>query len=242
MGRLFDFGYFWSIILPASALIIFATFLIPECKEYWQFLLCQGLAIGVRLAFQNWELLNERCSIASLWRDLWACHCRTVNVVQKETRLGFGTICRWVFDWRDCYSHRYEKLDSKSGARVPILFRSMWTEIDASKFLLRFTWTVRIVGFILLAVLTLASLVSYFSSSLPILLSIVKTLKRRTPPAPNSEGIFNLKIFNQFKSPAFTIYCISAFFIYLGFYTRECPIVSEPFGAHLISILIVPPG
>ncbi|EIN07031.1 MFS general substrate transporter [Punctularia strigosozonata HHB-11173 SS5] len=46
-GRLFDIGYFRVPLAVASALLVMATFLIAECTEYWQFLLCQGLAVGL---------------------------------------------------------------------------------------------------------------------------------------------------------------------------------------------------
>lgn len=46
-GRLFDLGYYRAPQLMAAALLIVGTFLAAECKEYWQFLLCQGIAIGV---------------------------------------------------------------------------------------------------------------------------------------------------------------------------------------------------
>ena len=41
-------GYVKLPLALASALLVTATFLTAECKEYWQFLLCQGIAIGVR--------------------------------------------------------------------------------------------------------------------------------------------------------------------------------------------------
>ncbi|KAF8065358.1 major facilitator superfamily domain-containing protein [Lyophyllum atratum] len=47
VGRLFDLGYFRTIFLTSSALLVTATFLVAECKEYWQFLLCQGIVIGL---------------------------------------------------------------------------------------------------------------------------------------------------------------------------------------------------
>lgn len=47
IGRLFDLGYFRSVFLTSSALLVAATFLVAECHVYWQFLLCQGLAVGV---------------------------------------------------------------------------------------------------------------------------------------------------------------------------------------------------
>ncbi|KDQ61310.1 hypothetical protein JAAARDRAFT_32317 [Jaapia argillacea MUCL 33604] len=46
-GRLFDLGYFRIPLLVASLIHLAATFLIAECKEYWQFLLCQGIALGL---------------------------------------------------------------------------------------------------------------------------------------------------------------------------------------------------
>lgn len=47
-GRMFDIGYFKLPYLFASILLVVATFLVGECTKYWQFLLCQGFAIGVR--------------------------------------------------------------------------------------------------------------------------------------------------------------------------------------------------
>ncbi|KAI5124365.1 hypothetical protein M0805_008969 [Coniferiporia weirii] len=46
-GRLFDLGYFKLPLFLASCLMIIATFLTAQCTEYWQFVLCQGVAIGL---------------------------------------------------------------------------------------------------------------------------------------------------------------------------------------------------
>ena len=46
-GRLFDLGIFRVLLAFSSALLIIATFLTGECKQYWQFFLCQGIAIGI---------------------------------------------------------------------------------------------------------------------------------------------------------------------------------------------------
>ncbi|KAF8148289.1 major facilitator superfamily domain-containing protein [Crassisporium funariophilum] len=49
VGRLFDIGYFKSTLMTASAIVVGATVLVAECTEYWQFLLCQGIAtVGKR--------------------------------------------------------------------------------------------------------------------------------------------------------------------------------------------------
>lgn len=44
---MFDLGYFKIPLFAASCLLVVATFLVAECKQYWQFILCQGLAIGL---------------------------------------------------------------------------------------------------------------------------------------------------------------------------------------------------
>lgn len=62
VGRLFDIGYFRSIFLTSSALLVAATFLIAQCTEYWQFLLCQGLAVGVRTSYISRVLQNSLIS------------------------------------------------------------------------------------------------------------------------------------------------------------------------------------
>ncbi|KAF8903951.1 MFS general substrate transporter [Gymnopilus junonius] len=46
-GRLFDAGYFRHLLAIGSILFIVSNFLIAECNHYWQFLLCQGLALGL---------------------------------------------------------------------------------------------------------------------------------------------------------------------------------------------------
>ncbi|CUA69038.1 Monocarboxylate transporter 7 [Rhizoctonia solani] len=50
-GRMFDLGYFRGPQLAAAALFVAGTLLTAECKEYWQFLLCQGIAVGIGCGF-----------------------------------------------------------------------------------------------------------------------------------------------------------------------------------------------
>ncbi|KAI3618137.1 monocarboxylate permease [Moniliophthora roreri] len=46
IGRLFDLGTFRLPFLISSVLVVVASFLTAECKEYWQLILCQGLLQG----------------------------------------------------------------------------------------------------------------------------------------------------------------------------------------------------
>ncbi|KAF8495387.1 MFS general substrate transporter [Gautieria morchelliformis] len=46
-GRLFDLGYFRLPMFIFSVTLVACTFLTAECTQYWQFLLCQGFALGL---------------------------------------------------------------------------------------------------------------------------------------------------------------------------------------------------
>ena len=48
-GRLTDRGHLHGPLIVASAIFVTSIFLTGECKEYWQFMLCQGVAFGVRM-------------------------------------------------------------------------------------------------------------------------------------------------------------------------------------------------
>lgn len=50
VGRIFDLGWFRLPFALGSIMVVVSAFLVAECKEYWQFLLCQGFLIGVRRA------------------------------------------------------------------------------------------------------------------------------------------------------------------------------------------------
>ncbi|KAI9065491.1 MFS general substrate transporter [Trametes sanguinea] len=47
VGRIFDMGWTKTPLGVASAVIVAVTFLTAECTQYWQFLLCQGIALGL---------------------------------------------------------------------------------------------------------------------------------------------------------------------------------------------------
>ncbi|KAF9020820.1 MFS general substrate transporter [Hymenopellis radicata] len=62
-GRLFDLGYFRPLLLGCSALLVIATFLVAECHEYWQFLLCQGFAVGLACG----GIMNPTMAVIAHW-------------------------------------------------------------------------------------------------------------------------------------------------------------------------------
>ncbi|KDR74727.1 hypothetical protein GALMADRAFT_70210 [Galerina marginata CBS 339.88] len=46
-GRMLDLGHYNIPLAISSALYVASLFLVAECKTYWQFLLCQGVATGI---------------------------------------------------------------------------------------------------------------------------------------------------------------------------------------------------
>jgi MFS transporter, MCT family, solute carrier family 16 (monocarboxylic acid transporters), member 10 len=46
-GRLFDLGYGRYLSVCSGILLVLATFLVPQCTQYWHFVLIQGVAIGL---------------------------------------------------------------------------------------------------------------------------------------------------------------------------------------------------
>ena len=48
-GPLYDWGYVRALILIGSFMIVFGTFMTSLCTEYWQFVLAQGLFMGIGL-------------------------------------------------------------------------------------------------------------------------------------------------------------------------------------------------
>ncbi|EKM50482.1 uncharacterized protein PHACADRAFT_213401 [Phanerochaete carnosa HHB-10118-sp] len=46
-GYIFDLGYFRISLIGSSIVYITSNFLIAECHKYWQFVICQGVAVGL---------------------------------------------------------------------------------------------------------------------------------------------------------------------------------------------------
>lgn len=85
----------------------------------------------------------------------------------------------------------------------------------------RFRWTVRIIGFILLANLTIAACVcSIFFLYCNPLTVIIQLLKRRLPPKKVSGGLVNIR---AFKNIGYSIYCLAGLTGFLGLYTSLLP-------------------
>ncbi|EKM55121.1 uncharacterized protein PHACADRAFT_255517 [Phanerochaete carnosa HHB-10118-sp] len=160
-GRLFDKGMFRVPLAVSSVFLVAATFLVAQCKEYWQFLLCQGFAVGLGAGVIFGPLLG----VVAHW-------------FKRRKGLALGVVAVG---------------SSLGGTLFPIAIRNLIQEVG-------FQWTMRIVGFILLATLTFTNL----------------TLSRRLPPRDASGPFINLQ---AFRNPAYTFYCAAGFVTFLGLYT-----------------------
>ncbi|EKM55122.1 uncharacterized protein PHACADRAFT_255520 [Phanerochaete carnosa HHB-10118-sp] len=63
MGQLFDRGYLKMPLLFSSIGLVVCTLLVAQCKVYWQFLLCQGFAVGLFSGFAFGPLV----AVAAHW-------------------------------------------------------------------------------------------------------------------------------------------------------------------------------
>jgi MCP family monocarboxylic acid transporter-like MFS transporter 10 len=121
VGRLFDLGYFRMPMAIASAVLVVATLLVAECTQYWHFILCQGVAVGIAAG----TIFGPAISVTSHW-------------FKKKRGLALGVMA----------------VGSSIGGTVfPIAFNRLLP-------LVGFKWTMRILAFILLAVLMVPNLVS----------------------------------------------------------------------------------
>ncbi|KAH8106910.1 MFS general substrate transporter [Cristinia sonorae] len=160
-GRLYDKGIVKLPLGLASATLVAGTFITAECKEYWQFLLCQGFFIG----FSCGVIFGPAMGLISHW-------------FKKRRGLALGISASG---------------SSLGGTVFPIAARHL---IETAGF----KWCMRTLGFIQLFALIITNL----------------TLDRRGAPSKVPRKMIDLK---AFKSPAYTMWCLSGMVIFLGLYT-----------------------
>ena len=154
-GPLFDmFGPRW-ILLIGSLAYIAMVFLLAECSEYWQFLLCLGLLGGPAAA--------------------------------ALTTTALAAVSHWFKDKRGLASGIAMVGNSFGGVVIPLVLRGMLSKYG-------YTWSVRILGFIFLACLTVSNIL----------------VRPRLPPSPQAKKakIFSLQLFGD---PAFSFFTVSLF-------------------------------
>lgn len=153
-GRLTDAGYFRAVFLTGSVFQIAGIFLTSICKEYWQFMLAQGLCIGIGNGFVF-------CPSLALISTYFL----------KKRAIAIGITAA----------------GSVTGGLVfPIMARQLLPRIG-------FPWTIRAIGFIMLAMITAANILA----------------KPRIKPRKSGPLIE----FRAFLEMEYTFYAMAAFFV-----------------------------
>ena len=119
VGRLFDLGYMRIPLLISSSVIVLATFLTAQCQTYWQFLLCQGIAIGVGVSIYLNQFGFLSNAVVRLWLHLWAVYWCHFPLVQAEKSYGFRYHGRGILHRRDTVSNNIPEFSAPD--RVSIL-------------------------------------------------------------------------------------------------------------------------
>lgn len=111
-GRLFDIGHFKIPFFVASCLLVAATFLVPLCTEYWHFLLCQGIAVGVSSQILTYQISTVSHLVTGWMRhNIWSCNGCDFALVQKAERNRFRFDCDWLKHRRNCLSDCCKEID-----------------------------------------------------------------------------------------------------------------------------------
>ncbi|KAG9023235.1 hypothetical protein FS837_005894, partial [Tulasnella sp. UAMH 9824] len=156
-GQMIDKGWVKLPMLIASIVLVTATFLIGECKQLWQLILCQGLAIGGGAGF----IFPPSLSVVPQWFD------------KRRGRayglLGIGS--------------------AVGGTTLPIILRKLLDSVGPK-------WTSRILGFILLGVLTICN----------VLVRPRKTLDQHEGRKTHLASLFGNKPFMIFTAATATIF------------------------------------
>ncbi|KIO29133.1 hypothetical protein M407DRAFT_21705 [Tulasnella calospora MUT 4182] len=161
-GHMTDRGWLKIPLLVGSIVLVAATFLIAECKQLWQLILCQGFAIGGASSF----VYPPSISVVPQWFD-------------KRRGRAYGVLALG---------------SAIGGTTLPIILRKL---LD----LVGFEWTVRILGFIFLGLLTIFNV-------------LVRARKTQ-----HTHEIPKTPLASLFKNKPYMVYTAAITVIWLGMYT-----------------------
>jgi MFS family permease len=139
-GRLFDLGYFKIPFFTASCVLVACTFLIAECTQYWQFFLVQGLGMGLSCGI----IAGPALVVVSHWFS------------PKRRGFALGITGFGASSGSTMFPAASQKL-------IPLIGFVLigGSTVRARSFNIRFKWTVRVFGFILIATLGMANIVCF---------------------------------------------------------------------------------
>lgn len=175
-GPAFDAGYCKELLLAALFLLTFGHMMTSLCHEYWQVVLAQGLVVGLGIG---------------------CCFTPSVSLVpryfsrKRSLASGLAAAGASVGEFV-VFVDAYRRLIRSGGTIYPIVFRQLQSKIG-------FGWTVRTLGFIILATSGIAWAI--------VLTDNMQPRKRRL--------LFD---FGAFRNVSFSLFTIGLFFIVAGIY------------------------
>jgi MFS family permease len=181
-GRMFDAGYFYWSVIPGMLFSALGIFMTSLCTKYWQFFLAQGLLNGLG----NGSTLLSMLQVYTRYTHT---NMHVNNVVQFAPSLSL--VSTYFARNRSVALAILASGSATGGLVYPTIARQLLPRIG-------FPWTVRVMGFIMLAIGSL-----YCS-----------LLKPRLPPR-KSGPIVDL---SAFKEPPYSIFLLGVFLICLGQY------------------------
>ncbi len=130
-GRAIDAGYFYADILTGAFLQIFGMMMVSICKEYWQFVLAQGVVVGIGCG----------CSFIPSVAIVG-----TYFSTKRSLALGIAATGSSVGNENLPYGSQMGHLTLTGGVIYPIVLRELIRKIG-------FGWAVRVMAFIMLGTL-----------------------------------------------------------------------------------------
>lgn len=80
---MFDIGIFKIPFAVASLVLVATSMLTGQCTEYWQFILCQGVALGVSLRFIEVRVTRLILFSVGMWYFIWTVYGNHRSLVQE---------------------------------------------------------------------------------------------------------------------------------------------------------------
>lgn len=162
-GRLFDMGYFKLPLFIASSVLVTAAFLVAQCKEYWQLVLCQGIAVGVRLRY--WITFRNTSKGPGLQFACGAIFGPMMGILphwfQKRLGIAYGLTATGSSLGGTLFPIAVRNLIPEVGSVTTPLapVSCMYQNLAPYIFCSRFQWTMRILGFLLIFLLGICNIV-----------------------------------------------------------------------------------
>jgi MCP family monocarboxylic acid transporter-like MFS transporter 10 len=140
MGRLFDLGYFKIPCFAASCVLVACTFITAECTTYWQFFLVQGFGMGICCGI----IISPALVVVSHWFS------------SKRRGFALGVTAVGSSSGSTVFPAAAQKLIPLIG-----LVRTGGGTVRVRSYNIRFKWTVRVFGFMLVIALGIANIVGF---------------------------------------------------------------------------------